>query len=107
MMKPLLLAVLLAAAALTANGQDKKYSVKHLKKSDPSVLYFATYVDDDCPGTRASYETLVEGLLLRAQIKRKRASDLFEPVMLAKVECATDPSDKRATAFSIEVFFAF
>ena len=106
MLKPLL-AVLIATVTLAASGQEKKLSVKHLKKYDPDVLYFATHVYDDCPGTEESYEEIVEGELLRARIKPQESWDYHELFLQVLVVCNEDrKSSVRMITYTLYVDFA-
>ena len=103
-MKPLLAVLLLAAAALTAAGQDKKLSVKHLKKADPDSLYFSTFVVDECPGTEDSYEKIVEGELLRARIAPQSGWRFYEIFLNTIINC-TNPGGS-SMAYDLDIHFA-
>ncbi|MYB62832.1 MAG: hypothetical protein F4X69_15855 [Gemmatimonadetes bacterium] len=107
-MKPLLLAVLIAAVTLPAAGQEKQPSIKHLKKSDPDVLFMGTSIDNSCPGTERSYERIVEGEMLRARIKRTSIWNWYEIALNVNVSCHRDRSQRgtmEVLTYSIFVTF--
>ncbi len=102
-----ILAVLLVTMTGTAIGQ-KKPSLKHLKKTDPGQLYVVFLRGDDCPGTKAEYEKIVEGELLRGRIERLEYLDSWrrpigEPYLLVRMQCAGDDDNM---LWSISVFLA-
>lgn len=105
-MKPLAVVLLMVAVTTAAAGQEKKWSVKHLKKTDPDSLNVVVWPTDDCPGTKETYERVVDGELLRARIKRTPTWRPYEVRLQAILECRRI-SDRTAFIYRTSVrFFA-
>ena len=104
MLAKALLTVLIAGVTLTAAGQDKKYSIKHLKKTNPDVLYFSLYLDNKCPGTLEAYEEIVEGELLRARIAPQSGWRFYEIFLNTIINC-TNPGGT-SMAYDLDIHFA-
>ena len=84
-------------------GQEKEPYIKYLKKYDPDVLALFSFLDDDCPGTRQSYEKIIEGELLRARIKRGSYKN-EELYLGVTVECTVGNGTQ---GYSVDIYYGF
>ena len=86
-------------------GQEKKSSIKHLKKPNPNELYISLNVDPECPGVDLTekYMGIVEGEFLRARIKRSLYWDYDEVVLFVRLSCGS--TETTLSLYNIDVTF--